>query len=218
MSIRLRLTLLYSGILALTLITFSGILYVTQAQTTLHEAKKELAGRAEYQIAKSPWHLGSNRDSTPRNDSSRIGSVAQVRSLAGDVLYSSPNLGETFILPLSDETLAEAQYGDKNVEVNTVGDERLLIYSKPYTSDDGRPLIMQVAMSLEDHSWSRWFLLLDMNTIVTSLGNHFFHDVQSNRWVDQLNLNQTECVLVMLGWTLISAIILRWRYAPRDDA
>ena len=150
MSIRLRLTLLYSGILALTLITFSGILYVTQAQTTLHEAKKELAGRAEYQIAKSPWHLGSNRDSTPRNDSSRIGSVAQVRSLAGDVLYSSPNLGETFILPLSDETLAEAQYGDKNVEVNTVGDERLLIYSKPYTSDDGRPLIMQVAMSLED--------------------------------------------------------------------
>ncbi|MCA9834094.1 MAG: ABC transporter permease [Thermomicrobiales bacterium] len=75
-----------------------------------------------------------------------------------------------------------------------------------------------LAMSLEDHSWSRWFLLLDMNTIVTSLGNHFFHDVQSNRWVDQLNLNQTECVLVMLGWTLISAIILRWRYAPRDDA
>ena len=47
MSIRLRLTLLYSAILALTLIAFSITLYLTQARTTLNASKKELAERAK---------------------------------------------------------------------------------------------------------------------------------------------------------------------------
>ena len=148
MSIRLRLTLLYSGILALTLIAFSGILYVTQARTTLHEAKKDLAGRAAYQIAKSPSHRDPAH--SPRSDSSRIGMVSQVRSLDGEVLYTSPNFDDTFILPLSADALQSAQQGDNSVEIDTVGTERLLIYNQPYTSDDGQPLIMQAAMSLTD--------------------------------------------------------------------
>lgn len=148
MSIRLRLTLLYSSILALTLVAFSGILYVTQARTTLHEAKSELAGRAAYQIAKSP----SRRDSVhgPRSDSSRIGTISQVRSLDGEVLYTSPSFDDTFVLPLSADALQAAQQGNKTVEIDAVGTERLLIYNQPYTSDDGQPLIMQAAMSLAD--------------------------------------------------------------------
>ena len=42
MSIRLRLTLLYSAILALTLIAFSTILYVTQTQATYSSIKANL--------------------------------------------------------------------------------------------------------------------------------------------------------------------------------
>lgn len=148
MSIRLRLTLLYSSILALTLIAFSAILYVTQARTTLHEAKNELANRAAYQIAKSPTHRDAAH--SPRTDSSRIGTVTQVRSLDGEVLYTSPNVEETFILPLNADALQSAQQGDKTIEIDTVGTERLLIYNQPYTSEDGQSLIMQAAMSLAD--------------------------------------------------------------------
>ena len=47
MSIRLRLTLLYSLILALTLIAFSTVLYVTQSQATYNSIKANLQRQAE---------------------------------------------------------------------------------------------------------------------------------------------------------------------------
>ena len=47
MSIRLRLTLLYSVILALTLIVFSTILYVTQSHATYDSIKTNLVRQAE---------------------------------------------------------------------------------------------------------------------------------------------------------------------------
>jgi hypothetical protein len=46
-SIRLRLTLLYSAILALTLIVFSTILYVSQSQATYSSIKTNLQRQAE---------------------------------------------------------------------------------------------------------------------------------------------------------------------------
>ena len=46
MSIRLRLTLLYSTILALTLILFSAVLYTIQAQYTLNILERDLARAA----------------------------------------------------------------------------------------------------------------------------------------------------------------------------
>jgi hypothetical protein len=45
MSIRLRLTLLYTAILALTLIAFSSILYVSQTRATYASIKTNLAGQ-----------------------------------------------------------------------------------------------------------------------------------------------------------------------------
>ena len=42
MSIRLRFTLLYNAILALTLVVFGGALYSIQSQTTYNELKKDL--------------------------------------------------------------------------------------------------------------------------------------------------------------------------------
>ena len=47
MSIRLRLTLLYSTILAVTLITFSMLLYVTQARATYDSIRSDLQRQAE---------------------------------------------------------------------------------------------------------------------------------------------------------------------------
>ena len=48
MSIRLRLTLLYSAILALTLIIFSLALYLFQAQAILRFSQERLAARAQF--------------------------------------------------------------------------------------------------------------------------------------------------------------------------
>ena len=47
MSIRLRLTLLYTAILAVALIAFSVALYVSQSRITLDIAKNTLAQQAE---------------------------------------------------------------------------------------------------------------------------------------------------------------------------
>ena len=75
-----------------------------------------------------------------------------------------------------------------------------------------------LATALEDYEWSKWFLLLDFSTLVTSLSNHFFNDVSGNTAVERLDLSQTQNILIMLAITLVAGLILRWRYAPRDDA
>lgn len=75
-----------------------------------------------------------------------------------------------------------------------------------------------LAVALEDNSWSKWFLLLDLNTVVSALSNHFFNDAVANRWIEQLDISQTQCIAIMLGYALICGLILRWRYSPRDDA
>jgi hypothetical protein len=55
MSIRLRLTLLYSAILALTLIVFGAALYTIQARTTLDALKRELIRGSDRIAAATLW-------------------------------------------------------------------------------------------------------------------------------------------------------------------
>ncbi len=74
-----------------------------------------------------------------------------------------------------------------------------------------------LAVALEDYEWSKWFLLADLNTVTLTLSDNFFNDVQGNTFVDRLALTQTGAILVMLGYALVASLILRWRYAARDD-
>ena len=60
MSIRLRLTLLYSTILALTLIVFSTVLYVTQSHSTYGGIKANLVRQA--------GEVSNPRRSAPRSN------------------------------------------------------------------------------------------------------------------------------------------------------
>jgi hypothetical protein len=63
MSIRLRLTLLYSAILALTLMIFSAVLYAAQSQYTLSVGRCHFPGWSKEKVLKgkgramfcSPW-------------------------------------------------------------------------------------------------------------------------------------------------------------------
>lgn len=75
-----------------------------------------------------------------------------------------------------------------------------------------------LSAALDDYEWSKWFLLLDLNSVVSNLSNHFFHDMEANTILQKMNLGQTETIVIMLAITAVAALILRWRYAPRDDA
>jgi ABC-2 type transport system permease protein len=75
-----------------------------------------------------------------------------------------------------------------------------------------------LSFALEDYEWSRWFLLGDLATIVTSLSIHLFDDATTpNEFVERAGFSLEGLIaymvlLIALGW-----LVLRWRYAPRDD-
>ncbi|MCK6627304.1 MAG: HAMP domain-containing histidine kinase [Anaerolineae bacterium] len=166
MSIRLRLTLLYSLILALTLVAFSLIIYVTQAQASLNSSKKTLAVGAEYLIEGPLTHRPIGKMfklPTP----AKLGTFLQIRTLDGDVLNQSPPLDESLVLPLSEEALQAARRGETWVEITPVDSERLLIHNQPFTAEDGTPLILQLAGSLagQDQNLNTLGQILSMGSI-----------------------------------------------------
>jgi len=181
MSIRLRLTLLYSLILALTLIAFSAILYVTQARTSLHESKKALAKRAEFLIEGPLSHGDLDKLSAP----ARFGNIFQIRSPdePDQVLHRSPGLGEAPALPLSPAGWQALRRGQSWVEIETLETERVLIHSQPFNfpQDDlfrgqaRTPLILQVAASLADqdrdlHSLGQILLIGSSLALIVACG------------------------------------------------
>jgi signal transduction histidine kinase len=149
MSIRLRLTLLYSLILALTLIGFSLVIYLTQARATLTDTKEALAGQAAYLIEGPLTHRPLDKVLKPA--SPKMGIFTQICDLGGEVLERSPNLGDSLRLPLSPDGLAAARRGQTWLEVGAIETERLLVHTQPfYYGPDNQALILQIAASLTD--------------------------------------------------------------------
>jgi two-component system OmpR family sensor kinase len=148
MSIRMRLTLLFSVILALTLIAFSVTLYVTQARTILHDTKQALESRAKFLVEGPLSHRPVERVLKP--ESYKIGTFAQVSDLDGHVVGRSPNMGESLVLPVSPAALQAARQGETWVEIGTIDTERLLIHNQPFISEEGNSYMLQMATSLAD--------------------------------------------------------------------
>jgi len=163
MSIRLRLTLLYTAILALTVIAFSSILYVTQTRATYQSIRTNLIGQTAGLIRATehapvpppdpsqnvpdagappdkPIVMGLPSDTLP-------GRWTQTRRIDGTVMGRTPDLSGV-TLPLSDKGLAAVQGGSAWYETAQVDNEPLLIYSQPHTSRDGTTLIIQVAFPI----------------------------------------------------------------------
>jgi len=147
MSIRLRLTLLYSVILALTLVTFSVVVYSVQSQSTLNEQKHELAGwarRAADRLQFSdqlqfddrrpdepPWPaFPLDRSETPTSTFGFRTPYVQHLYIDGEVIFRSDNLGE-ITLPLSDRGMDALRDGKPWAETAVVEGERLLIHTEP---------------------------------------------------------------------------------------
>lgn len=163
MSIRLRLTLLYSAILALTLIVFSTALYVTQARVTFDAAKNTLARQAEgYANAER-----ERRFPRPPDSGAQVmtlpGRWTQARNPDGTVSARTADLADT-VLPLDDSGLRSVQGGTTWVEVARVDDEPLLIYSQPILVQGRLTRIIQIATPFTEREQSlaalRWILIV----------------------------------------------------------
>jgi two-component system OmpR family sensor kinase len=164
MSIRLRLTLLYSVILALTLIAFSTILYVAQTHFTYDSIKTNLIRQADA-FAHGPRRFpgssgqpeipGAPSGGPPPEGNLPGGALparwAQIRSFDDTVIWQSPDLSDT-TLPLSDKGLQAVQNGTGWFETAQVQDQPLLIYSQPFRAQDGAVEIVQVATPIAERA------------------------------------------------------------------
>lgn len=147
MSIRLRLTLLYSAILTITLIVFSAALYVTQTQATFAAVKATLARQAEN-------YANAERRFPRPSENSLFGNLipgrwTQLRSADGAVSARTADLADT-TLPLSDAGLRAAQGGSPWIEVAQVENEPLLIYTQPAIAESRVVRIVQVAAPIAE--------------------------------------------------------------------
>ena len=165
MSIRLRFTLLYTLILAVTLIIFGVVLYFIQSTDTLSSIKQDLTLSAN-RLAEAALRA----ESRPFPDSSlpppdpipfdqfssdqafQVFPEREVRRiLDSDAnLVTSPFGRQEDVLPLSEEGLQTLQEKKEWWSTEIVSDEKMLIYSRPVIVNAEVVYIVQVARSLKE--------------------------------------------------------------------
>jgi two-component system OmpR family sensor kinase len=153
MSIRLRLTLLYSAIVALTLVLFSSLLYVTLDRVMLSNVEQTLHDETQRLLINARERSGllGLVIEFPASKVTAPTTYVQLREVNGANLQRSPSLERVdFELPLSDS--ARAVVLDRLTAKDTVmvDGQRLRIHSNLVTTRDGRAFIIQVARSLAE--------------------------------------------------------------------
>jgi signal transduction histidine kinase len=170
MSIRLRFTLLYNVILALTLAVFGIALYSIQARTTYDALKTDLlrtSGTLGASVLRSITNPGSDpQPSSPppprpfENFSQdqafqkiREREIVRIIDPAGN-LVASPFGRNEDLLPLSAVGLTSLQSQQDWWETGTYQDQSMLIYSHPIVSNGQVTYIIQVARPLTERARS----------------------------------------------------------------
>ena len=182
MSIRLRLTAIYSGILALTLLIFSAGLYGLQARTTLREYENRLTGAAKFLAEIPPLPPDIERFSEPRIPRRRFPAqpYIQFRAADGSLLRADPNLQDTDPIPLDDTTLKNLLSGKPDrLHIVSVDGERFLVHNQLIRQPDGGASIVQIALSLalrDRYLWRLGRILIFSSGIVvlTAFGIGWF--------------------------------------------
>ena len=181
MSIRLRLTLLYTAILTLTLLIFSVVLYSLQAQDTLEALKNDLyngSNRVAEVImrndaTKEPFD-GNRPEAPPPKDFDEFSGGEQtfqdlrereiVRILDGDGnLVASPFGREEDAIPLSAEGLNTLQATQEWWETTVIDEEEMLVYSRPVVRSREVAYIVQIARPLTERNRT-------LQSLATTLG------------------------------------------------
>lgn len=185
MSIRLRLTLLYSAILSLTLIVFGLALYAIQARSTLDALKSDLQRSGNMVAEAMLWRYEQpapqfdaqdnppprvpNPDDQPFKDL-REREIVRVLDPQGDLVVSPlGSAGEP--LPLSAEGRGALEAHASWWEISSETGERLFIYNRPVISQGQLVYIVQAARSLHerDRSLSNLGLTLLIAGLVTTV-------------------------------------------------
>jgi signal transduction histidine kinase len=191
MSIRLRLTLLYSAILALTLFVFGIALYTIQSQSTLNSLKRDITMTSDNIRRVVLWRFlhpvqvdpGPQRPPPAAREmftgeqafrDIREREIVRVLDTQGNLVASPPGVQED-PLPLSQPGMQAVQGGQEWWETATVNEERLLIYNRLVVADDQSVLIVQAARPLTEHdrslaALSRTLILAGLVTILAAFG------------------------------------------------
>lgn len=160
MSIRLRLTLLYSALLVLVLAGFSTALYVSHSRRSVSMIEVAVVGAARHRaergaaptLEQGPRPDGAKPEGWPewgRLERTRPPvTYHQTLDSDGVLIEKSPGLGDSE-LPLSAAALEAVASGTVWTERATVDDERVLIASAPLLADGEVTGIAQAAGSLD---------------------------------------------------------------------
>jgi len=148
LSIRLRLTLLYCLILALTLMALSLALYFKISNDTMSLVDDALRAE-ELRIIESPWFkLGQIAYSTQKLAAAEV--YVQTLDLEGKILDRTENLGD-FTIPITPATYNRVSDGEFQIETVTVDSGQLRVFSKRVKDIHGSIGIIQVGRSLTDY-------------------------------------------------------------------
>lgn len=194
MSIRTRLTLIYTIILTLTLTVFGVALYTIQAQDTINSLKKDLIFSA------NRFADATQKTSTrplPPPDTGNIPplpfdkfsseqafqfvserELVRVLDMDGE-LIASPFGREGDELPLNQEGLTALQTQNEWWEIATVSEERMLIYSRTVISNNEAINIVQVARPLTERdrtlqSLATTLFIAGLLTVLSAFGIGWF--------------------------------------------
>ncbi|MBI4300169.1 MAG: HAMP domain-containing protein [Chloroflexi bacterium] len=151
MSIRLRLALWYTAVLAVTLIAFSSLLYFLMVQHLIGERDESIASRARH-IAGSVNVVAAESDVVQRIELPPIdvfespGVFVQVVQRDGVVVAHSDSLGGQD-LPGDERAFAVARTGYGAIYTTTVGATRMRIYVQPILVEQRPVAFVQVGRS-----------------------------------------------------------------------
>jgi len=149
MSLRLRLTILFTGILGLTLVIFSFLVYLIMSRTLYAEVDNSISAMASSvvrSITVSPFEL--DKVQIPNVDVfSSPGTYLQVVNAGGKMVSRSANMGLQF-LPMSEDTLRMAAAGREFYESVGYRDKRIRVYNYPLILEGRLIGIVQVGRSL----------------------------------------------------------------------
>lgn len=148
MSVRLRLTLIYSAILALTLIASGIILYLTVSELAIDVLKDGLVAEAKLILSAEEFEV--DQIVLPRGPFAAPETYVQTRDLMGRVVDKTPNLGNVE-LPFPDDGLTDVR-GDKDgsVYTHTIAGKEVLVYTRPITEHREPIGYLQVGRSIEE--------------------------------------------------------------------
>ncbi len=153
MTIRLKLTLIYTIILTLVVIVFSVLLYSFQSQTTLDI----VARRLERDYGRVTTASLREREEGPPANLAEIATnnfsppLVQIRNQDETIIYQSDNLGDA-VLPLSEAGAQAVAQGQVWLERATLDDEWFLIRSQLGATEEAATAIVQVAASVSNET------------------------------------------------------------------